>query len=320
MLKTPRQLSARAGLAIIAVSLVATGAAMAAPLPARGKVVAVDKRTGRPTWEAPLWSQSGAAVPPLVTPERVYLAENGQILKSLDAATGKLIWQAPVATTIPLALADELVVAVTGNGARAFNRWNGKPAWEFSLRLFPDWKFDANTIPVVAPGRILLPAGETLIAVDSATGQPAWAYTVTAAKQPLQPAVVGDMVYVRSQRAGEESEVSLKLEDGLPDTGEYALPRDIARAVERQRKARRQATPGTRVAMGKKTPFVAVQAKVAPGGKTLAAAGAKRWSFKAPSGWTIDRVAGESAGHLYALLGQPAASAGSNRSPKGPVR
>jgi outer membrane protein assembly factor BamB len=310
-----RQIPACAGLAIIAVCVLAAGAALAAPIPARGKVVAVDKRTGRAAWEAPLWSRPDAAVPPLVTAERIYVLQEGRVLKSLDAATGKPCWQTPAVTTLPLAMADDLVVAVTGDTARAFDRWNGKQKWEFRLRFFPEWKFDAKTIPVGAPGRVLLPAGSTLIAVDTASGQPAWAYTATAAKLPLQPVVVGDMVYLRTQGTAEESEVRLKLDDGLPDSGEYTLPRNIARAIERERKAQRKATPVTPPAAGgKKTPFVAVRAQIASGGKALAAAGAKRWSFPAPSGWTIDRVAGESASHVYALLGAAAPAAPRNPS------
>jgi putative pyrroloquinoline-quinone binding quinoprotein len=221
-------------------------------------------------------------------------------------------------TTLPLTLADDRIIAVTGDTARAFDGRTGKQLWEFSLRLFPEWKFDANTIPVVAPGRVLLPAGNTLIAVDPATGQPSWAYTATAAKLPLQPVVVGDMVYIRTQTqsSGEETEARLKLEDGLPEGGENALPRNIARAIERERKAHRKGSPAIRpAAPGKRAPavpVVAVRTQVTLGGKSLAAAGAKRWSFPAPSGWTIDRIAGESPGLVYALIGVAA--------PKAPAR
>ena len=296
-----RRQPARAGLGVVTVFILIARAAVAGVAPSRGKVVALDKRTGRLAWEAPLWSHPNAAVPPLVTDDFLYVLEDGQTLKALNASTGRPRWQAPVASSRPLTLMDDRLVVVTGDTAIAFNRWNGKRVWEFSLQVYPEWKFDENTLPVVAPGRLLLPARDTLIALDSATGQPCWAYTVMAAKLPLRPVVVKGMVCVHV--GGEEAPVCLKLEDGLPNTGEYALPPADVRALARARKAglkRPAAAPRT---IGhSKTAFVPVRAAVVPGGKALAAAGAKRWRFPAPAGWTIDRIAGESAGELYALL------------------
>jgi outer membrane protein assembly factor BamB len=185
MLNLFRRSSTRVALAVPAVLILTIGAAGAAPAPARGKVVALDKRTGRAAWEAPLWSQPEAAVPPLITPERLFVIENGKVLKSLDAATGKVCWQAPAVTVIPPAMAGELVVIVAEGTARAFNRWNGKKVWEYNSRMLPEWKFDQNTIPVIAGNRILLPAGYTVIALDQATGQPIWAHTLSAARLPL---------------------------------------------------------------------------------------------------------------------------------------
>src|SRR5205085_5732609 len=173
--------------------------------------------------------------------------------------------------------------------------------------------FDDHTIPVVAPGRLLLPAGNTVIAVDPATGQPAWAYTVTSAVLPLRPVVAKDMVYLSSGR--EESPVCLKLEDGLPNTGEYALPADLARALARARKNEKPpAAARPQNPRGKGT-FIPVRAAVAPGGRALAAAGAKAWRFPAPAGWTIDRIAGESARHVYALLEATAPTAAPAKAP-----
>src|SRR4029077_18262547 len=177
-------------------------------------------------------------------------------------------------------------LAVTGETAIAFNQVTGKRAWEFNPRIYPEWKFDEQTIPVIAPGRLLLPAGDTVIAIDPATGQPAWAYTVTAAVLPLRPVVAKGMAYLSSGR--DESPVCLKLEDGLPNTGEYALPADVARAIARERKPDpKQPVVTHGIAGHQKAAFVAVRAAVAPGGRALAAAGAKRWRFPAPPGWTI---------------------------------
>jgi outer membrane protein assembly factor BamB len=292
---------ARAGLVVIAAFVLSAGAAMAGVAPLRGKVVAVDKRTGRPTWEAPLWSHPDAAVMPLVTDDLVYVLEDGKTLKALNAATGRPRWQVPVASALPLTLVNDLVVAVTGESAIAFNRYNGKRTWEFSLRIYPEWRFDENTLPVLAPGRLLLPARDTVIAIDTTNGQACWAYSVTAAKLPLRPVVMHGMVYLHSGR--DDSPVCLRLEDGLPNTGEYALPPEVTRALARARKADAKRLAGaSRTSGHRKAAFVPVRAAVAPGGKALAAAGAKRWRFPAPAGWTIDRVAGESDGELFALL------------------
>jgi outer membrane protein assembly factor BamB len=205
-------------------------------------------------------------------------------------------------------MAEGLIIGVTEHTIIALNRWNGKRVWEFDPRLFGDWTFDGKTTPVIAPGRVLMPSGKTLIGIDIATGQPAWAYTVNAAKPPLQPVVIDDLVYVRLDE--EDTEIRLSLADGLPDNGEHALPPEIEYAIKKVRKATQKPVPVTRPSSaGGSKPFVAVKATVAPGGKALAAAGAKRWSFPAPAGWKIDRIAGESAGHLYALLGTAASTA-----------
>src|SRR5690348_15468470 len=100
---------ARAGLALTMAFTVSIGAAVAATAPDRGKVVAVDKRTGRPAWEASLWSHPELAVPPLVTDQLVYVLEEGSTLKALDAVTGRARWQKPVASHLPLTLIGDLV-------------------------------------------------------------------------------------------------------------------------------------------------------------------------------------------------------------------
>ena len=100
-----------AGLALTLAVTVSIGAAWAAPASEQGKVVAVDKRTGRPAWEAALWSRPDLAVTPLVTDELVYVLQDGRTLKALDAATGRVQWQKPVASHLPLTRIGDLVVA-----------------------------------------------------------------------------------------------------------------------------------------------------------------------------------------------------------------
>ncbi len=295
----PRRQAAGTGLAVTTAVLLTAGAALAGTAASRGKVIALDKRTGRAAWELTLWSRPDAAVSPLVTDELIYVLEDGKTLKAVNAATGRPRWQAAVASKLPLTLVGHLVVAVTDDAAIAFDRESGKKAWEFSTRFYPEWKFDANTIPVVAPNRLLLPARDTLIAVDPTNGQPAWAYTATNVTLPLRPLVSNGIVCLG--KGQDESPVALKLEDGLPNTGEYSLPPELARAIARARKAAPAAASHSSGGHGKQ-PFVTVRASVAPGGRSLATAGAKRWRFPAPPGWTIGRIAGESAGQVYALL------------------
>src|SRR5262249_35320295 len=110
------------------------------PMPDRGKVVALDKQTGRPAWEAPLWSRPDTAVPPVITAETLYALEDGEQLKALDAITGRPRWQVAISSNLPLTLAGERIVVVTGDSVRAFNRRTGKQAWQFIANLFPDWK------------------------------------------------------------------------------------------------------------------------------------------------------------------------------------
>src|SRR3954471_3390146 len=103
---------AGAGLAAILAITVSMSAVWAAPAAERGKVVAVDKRTGRPAWEAAVWSRPDLAVPPLVTDELVYVLEEGKTLKALNAATGRVQWQKPVASHLPLTCTGGLVIAM----------------------------------------------------------------------------------------------------------------------------------------------------------------------------------------------------------------
>src|SRR5260370_1226902 len=123
--------------------------------------------------------------------------------------------RAGLAITVAFALSMGAVLASTTPArgtAVAADKRTGRPPW----------------------ARRPLPAGGALIAIDRPTRQLAWPYPVTAAVLPLRPVVAKGMVYLSSGR--EESPVCLKLEDGLPNTGESTLPPDVARAIARSRK------------------------------------------------------------------------------------
>ena len=125
------------------------------------------------------WIQPTTAAPtgaPLVSGETIYTAVGGRIY-AIDRATGNKKWQYPqvepvngLFRTTPVLVGDTLVAAADNKIVYAINPETGAPKWTYNS---PSPVLGA---PVTTGSYVAFATSDnTLIALDAATGKPAWA-------------------------------------------------------------------------------------------------------------------------------------------------
>jgi outer membrane protein assembly factor BamB len=131
-------------------------------------VVLLDRATGKPIWRQRV--PGPVAGGPLLAGDLLYVATqampDGRVL-ALRLKTGKVKWRASSGgVTAPLALAGELIVAVTDGGdVVALDAATGVQRWRRSLRR------GARATPVPTPeGIVVATLGDSLYLLDAATG------------------------------------------------------------------------------------------------------------------------------------------------------
>lgn len=201
-----------------------------------GKVSSLQPRTGEVRWATE--SSVPGAIPAVIDRDLVFVAGSG--LVALDAASGKLIWSAPlgpIATSLPVVAGSQIVVGEADGTLRGRDRTTGASLWTFRtaepllapvaidergevfvgttdrrlLRLGPKgnqhwrWRVGADVIspPALAGDLALFTSFDaTLYAIHRGSGKLAW--RVGLPSRPLSgPLVVGQNVLV----ACHESEI-----------------------------------------------------------------------------------------------------------------
>jgi len=166
---------------------------------ADGGIYALDAATGRLRWKV----QTDAAVrsSPAVDRQRVYVGSFDGNLYALDRATGAVCWKFKTAGNafFPTgeiqsspAVANGLVYVGARDGMLyALDAVTGRPRWRSDQQM--SW---VNTSPAVAGGLVIIGVsdGESLVAVDAATGVERWRLK-TNGRIFSSPAVGGDLVY-----------------------------------------------------------------------------------------------------------------------------
>jgi len=117
---------------------------------AEGMVCAVEQETGRLLWRRYWPGVHISYTSPLYYRERLFVPQAGLTrcrLRCLDAATGKLLWDAPFAGSPswnrqqPPVVHGNLLIYMFGTGTYAPGRTNDKPGWLFghhNVRSFPE--------------------------------------------------------------------------------------------------------------------------------------------------------------------------------------
>jgi outer membrane protein assembly factor BamB len=158
-----------------------------------GSVVALDAATGAVRWQrkvAPAGSYVDVDSTPVVSEGRVYVAAYSGAVLALDAATGEQQWISRSPGASRVALAGDVVVAVTTTQVLGIARVDGSVLWTAPLSGEPG-------VPVVAGRRVFVPTGKLLLGLDARSGRRLVTFDPgTGVSAP--PAVREDRMYVVS--------------------------------------------------------------------------------------------------------------------------
>ncbi len=214
-----------------------------------GWITAVDLSTGTVAWKTAF--PGGPDLTPQVKGDRVFVGGSGRV-EALGLADGKLIWKQHVGGAEELTdgvLLDSTLTVLCGGRHHALDlakgevRWNvkhkGRPLFqgagdriltsEFRGAFIPsEWmvaldaatgkpawelKVDGNRMPWISEGRVLCNSDENVMALDLATGKPQW--TKTLKERPALPfTLFGETLYVLSQDRKQARLQALKVADG----------------------------------------------------------------------------------------------------------
>lgn len=159
-----------------------------------GHVVALDATTGAVRWQskvAPAGQFVDVDSTPVVKDGRVYVAAYSGAIVALDAASGREEWSSRSPGASRVALAGDVVVAVTTTQVLGIGRGGGEVLWTAPLGGVP------GGAPLVIGDRVFVPTGRLLAAHDVGSGRRVLTFDpgtgVTAA-----PAASGERLYVLS--------------------------------------------------------------------------------------------------------------------------
>ncbi|MFE0106528.1 PQQ-binding-like beta-propeller repeat protein [Streptomyces sp. NPDC059009] len=136
----------------------------------RGRVVALDPRTGDR-----LWRHEGARAPAPVAPWPALIGRDG-VLRGFDSRTGEVSWRGPDGLARLLAVAEgegggTVYAADSGGHVVAVRRGAERPLWRSEEPLAEE----GGAVAVAGGGRLLVTAEDgTLHALDSGSGERSW--------------------------------------------------------------------------------------------------------------------------------------------------
>jgi glucose dehydrogenase len=133
-----------------------------------GTVVALDAGTGAARWErkvAPAGQFMDVDSTPVVHEGVVFVAAFSGLIAALDATTGKDVWTSRSPGASRVALAGDVVVAVTTTQAVGLSRGDGTVLWTSPLRGQP------GGAPLAVGRRVFIPEDRSLAALDARNGR-----------------------------------------------------------------------------------------------------------------------------------------------------
>jgi outer membrane protein assembly factor BamB len=178
--------------------------------PGESGVLAFDRTTGKQRWKLPRKSDKSTTGTPCIYqpkdgPPQVIVASNAHGLTSIDARTGKILWEVPDALPFRVVsspvVSGDVIVATSGEGARNRSmiaiKANGleKPAV-----LFRHTGYTPYVPSVVAKGNLLFAWNDVgqVTCLDLLTGEKHWQQNV-GAQFYGSPVAVGDRLYCISK-------------------------------------------------------------------------------------------------------------------------
>jgi outer membrane protein assembly factor BamB len=154
-----------------------------------GKLRAFDAETGAARWAASFGDGMSAVA---VARDVIYAGTISGQVQAVDRRDGSALWSAQVGASAwgaPLVV-NEVVYFTAENGVHAFEARTGQPVWKFATERYRGFvgspAFEADTLYAAI--------GDTLFALDSASGQTQWQVELGASFYGL--AVANDKVYL----------------------------------------------------------------------------------------------------------------------------
>lgn len=160
-----------------------------------GAVVALSPDDGRTLWQAPLAGQGVDKFPdadavPVFHDGSLYVTVFNEGTYALDAATGKVRWQADTRGATSLTLDGDLLL-VGGADAWALQPASGAVAWNVNLRA--EW----TAKPLVAGDLVVLSGSAGMLFAERATGRPLRVFDPGSSFSSV-PAARGSEIYALS--------------------------------------------------------------------------------------------------------------------------
>ena len=203
---------------------------------ARDQVTAYDAATGQVRWNSPVDSAPGAAFaldnPGAAADGRAHVGlENA--LRTLEAATGKTLWEQPLPDLVAVTTSGPIVYATGGSPTAhstlvAFDAATGRELWRRTVE-------DRYGKIAVHDGTLYVDGGHGvgLSALDAQTGQPRWELgrgtSYSTAMYGTAPVVSGDTCYIGGIRVGRlDPDPAFTLFAHATDTGEERFTIDLA--------------------------------------------------------------------------------------------
>ncbi|HET6861310.1 MAG TPA: PQQ-binding-like beta-propeller repeat protein [Streptomyces sp.] len=161
-----------------------------------GGIAAHNVVDGKRRWSAPNVDASAGTLS--LSDALIAAVDSDGDLVTCVASTGEPRWKAPAAAKRLLAADDTAVYVLTKDGRlRSIGRSDGRTRW--TTRTKTDLDTKRPPIGVAGQGRLVLTTGAgAVIAVDSATGKPAWDIPnqATPDEEGLRPVISGGTVYI----------------------------------------------------------------------------------------------------------------------------
>jgi outer membrane protein assembly factor BamB len=170
---------------------------------------AVDLRSGRSIWDAPVRLQGESKSGVTVEGSRAFVADEAGRLYAIDLSSGTISWTARTTGTVagPVAAGEGLVVAVVAAsqaartaGVVAFDEATGEERWNVS----PDPTATVGSLPAFVAGVVVVafPDGE-VFGLSPRDGSQAWRQRIPGAVYPLvSPAVLEGSVVLADSSGG----------------------------------------------------------------------------------------------------------------------
>ncbi len=160
----------------------------------RGTLYALDAGSGEEVWTLAGRPGSPNTAPTPTLADGIIYLPSGRWVDGIEAATGRKVWRAEVATGDGLVAVSDGVMYFCHRGVIALSLRTRSPLWRFEPR---DRSESFRGFPAVADGKVYARDGRTLYALDASTGAAIWTFqTDEPIDWKVSPILAGGIVYI----------------------------------------------------------------------------------------------------------------------------